>query len=146
MSVPLGKHTITLAVDDGQGHVATDTATVNVVDRTPPRIEAIAAVPNALWPRNHRMHPVRLEVSLRDVCDALPHCRIVSVSSSEPETGRHDDTAPDWVVTGRLTLNLRAERSPHGDGRDYTIKVRCTDHRGNITVRRVVVKVYGKRH
>ena len=39
--------------------------------------------------------------------------------------------APDWEITGDLTLDLRAERSGSGTGREYTITVQCTDGTGN---------------
>ena len=59
-------------------------------------------------------------------------CSIVSVGSNEPANGLGDgDTAPDWMVTGDLTLTLRAERSGRGGGRVYTITVRCPDAAGN---------------
>ena len=61
-------------------------------------------------------------------CDPTPICRIVSVASNEPVNGAGDgNTAPDWEITGALTVNLRAERSGQGVGRLYTITVRCVD-------------------
>jgi hypothetical protein len=55
----------------------------------------------------------------------------VSVTSDEPVNGIADgNTAPDWKITGDLTVKLRAERSGVGDGRVYTITVACTDQLG----------------
>jgi hypothetical protein len=78
---------------------------------------------------------------VKDICDTSPSCRIVSVTSNEPVTGQGDHTSPDWVVTGNLTLDLRAERSGVGNGRLYWIKVRCTDDSGNSSTRTATVRV-----
>ena len=51
------------------------------------------------------------------------------------------DTAPDWEVTGDLTLNLRAERAATGTGRIYTITVESRDDFGNASTRTVTVTV-----
>jgi hypothetical protein len=63
--------------------------------------------------------------------------RIVSVRSNEPADGGQ----PDWVITGDLSLLLRAERSPHGQGRVYTITVQCSDVFGNTSTGTVLVTV-----
>ena len=65
----------------------------------------------------------------------------MDVASSEPVTGAGDTTSPDWVVTGPVSLTLRAERSAIGPGRVYTITVRCTDASGNIATKKVTVSV-----
>jgi hypothetical protein len=62
------------------------------------------------------------------------HCAIAGVTSDEPIDGLGDgDTAPDWEVTGDLTLQLRAERSAQLDGRAYTVQIQCVDPAGNIS-------------
>ena len=63
------------------------------------------------------------------------------MTSSEPVTGGEDTTSPDWVVTGPLSLQLRAERLRTGPGRVYTVVVRCTDTSGNSSLKRVLVSV-----
>jgi hypothetical protein len=64
------------------------------------------------------------------------------VSSNEPDNGLGDgDTANDWVITGPMTVQLRAERAGNGTGRVYTITVRCTDAAGNSSERTVTVSV-----
>ena len=64
-----------------------------------------------------------------------PACSITSVS------GDDGSSAADWVVTGALTLNLRAERLGMGRGRTYTIEVTCTDGSGNATSATTTVTV-----
>jgi hypothetical protein len=130
---PSGDTTVTCRATDASGHFADTSFTVSVVDETPPTITSVTASPNVLWPPNHKMVPVSVGVSVSDLCDSAPVCRIVSVRSNEEVNGRGDgDTAPDWeFIPGTLTANLRAERSGGGSGRVYTIGVRCTDGSGN---------------
>jgi hypothetical protein len=85
-----------------------------------------------LWPPNHRMVPVSLAVVATDNLDAAPMCAVSGVTSSEADNGRGDgNTTGDAVITGPLTVELRAERAGPGNGRTYTIEVTCTDASGN---------------
>lgn len=139
---PLGTTTVTFTATDQAGNISQAQTTVTVVDTTPPAITSVNTNPSSLWPPNHKMVPVVVAVSVTDICDAAPGCRIVSVSSNEPENGLGDgDTAPDWEITGDLTLDLRAERSGTGSGRVYTITVQCTDASGNYATKDVTVTV-----
>lgn len=136
----LGKTSVTLTVTDSKGASSQCTGTVTVEDKTPPTI-SISTNPSVLWPANHKMVPVTVTVSVFDNCDA-PMCSIVSVTSNEPINGLGDgDTAPDWQITGGLTVNLRAERSGKGSGRIYTITIKCKDASGNTTTGTVTVNV-----
>ena len=139
---PLGTTTVTFTAKDGSGNVATATTTVTVVDTTPPVINALVATPNSLWPPNHRMVAVAVTVDVTDICDLTPTCTIVSVASNEPINGPGDgNTDPDWLITGDLTVQLRAERAGPGSGRVYEITVRCTDDSGNSSQKVVAVTV-----
>ena len=102
----------------------------------------LSVSPDILWPPNHKMLPVSMDVSATDKCDPEPMYRITSVSSNEPEEGLGDgDTAPGWEITGDPTVNLIAERSGRGDGRVYAITVQCIDASGNSSSGTVTVIV-----
>jgi hypothetical protein len=138
---PLGRTTVTFAAVDASGNVATARTTVTVLDSKPPVIHKLVARPSSLWPPNHKMVNVEVTPTVKDVCDARPRCRIDAVASSDPVTGKGDNTRPDWRVTGDLSLDLRAERAGGGSGRTYSITVECTDASGNSATRTVAVKV-----
>jgi hypothetical protein len=138
----LGSTEVTLTVTDSLGTSDSCTGTVTVVDTTQPSINSVSASPNVLWPPDHKMRLVSVNVSSTDNCSATPICKITSVSSNEPENGLGDgDTAPDWEITGNLTANLRAERSGTGSGRVYTISIMCTDASENSSTGNAIVTV-----
>jgi probable HAF family extracellular repeat protein len=102
------------------------------VDGTPPVITALAASPSVLDSPNHRMVPVTVTATATDDSGAVPGCVVTDVTSNEPDNGLGDgDTAGDIIREGGLALQLRAERSAHGNGRVYAITVMCTDEAGN---------------
>lgn len=137
----LGENRVTLTVTDDEGAPGACTAIVTVKDTTPPVIKSSAATPNTLWPANHKMVPVKVTATASDNC-GVKKCSIISVTSNEPENGLGDgDTAPDWQITGDLTVNLRGERSGTGTGRLYTITAECADSTGNRSTGTVNVTV-----
>jgi serine protease len=135
VSLPAGTHVIELTVEDGRGGSSSDTLLVTVVDATPPAIQSAGATPSVLAPANHQFVDVTVSVSASDVCGGSVHCQITSVASTEPAGG------DDWIITGDLTLKLRADRSNRGTGRIYTITIVCTDPAGNQSTRVVTVTV-----
>lgn len=136
----LGETTVTCtATNDGGSD--TDSFTVTVVDTTPPQILSVDATPSVLWPPNHQMVNVTVAVVAFDVADPSPVSRIISVTSNQPVNGTGDgDVAPDWQITGPLTVKLRSERSS-GQDRIYTITVETVDASGNATTATDTVKV-----
>ena len=143
VSLSAGSYTFTLTVTDGNGGSATDSVLVTVRDITPPVIGSVTATPSVLTSSNHEMVPVVITASASDACGGTVTCRIVSVTSNEPTSGLGGgDVGPnDWVITGALTLNLRAERWHKGSGRTYSITVECTDAAGNRRTSTVTVTV-----
>jgi cysteine-rich repeat protein len=139
---PKGTTTVTATATDASKNIAKSSFTVTVEDKESPTVTGASADPSVLWPANHKMVKVKVNASASDNCDAAPTCKIVSVASNEPVNGLgNGDIAPDWQITGNLTVNLRAERSGTGNGRIYTISIACADTAGNISNRSVKVTV-----
>jgi hypothetical protein len=124
-----------------------------VIDTTPPTV-VVRATPNVLWPANHKMVEITVDVTATDDIDPSP---VVSysgtVSNQLPSNhgenedgdnqgdheGGNGNTSPDIrFVNGRLFL--RAERTGRGD-RVYTITYTARDASGNIGIGTATVTV-----
>jgi hypothetical protein len=118
-------------------------ATVSLVDTTPPVISGASADHPVLFPPNHKMVTVTLNYGVSDDCDppAAIACS-VTVSSNEPVNGPGSgNTSPDFVVLDAHHVQLRAERSGTGTGRVYTNTITCTDTSRNSSSQNVLVTV-----
>ena len=135
MSLPVGTHAITLTVLDEHRGTSSDVMIVTVVDRTPPAIQSAAATPSVLSPANNKLVAVTISVNASDACGGSVRCQITSVASSDPVEGE------DWIITGDLTLKLRAERVNKRTDRIYTVTIVCTDAAGNQSTKAVTVTV-----
>jgi hypothetical protein len=137
----LGTHVVTLYATDEANNTGSDSATVTVVDTTPPEINA-TATPSMLWPPNHKYAEVHVTVTVYDICDPSPTLTFVSITSNEPDNGLGDgNTVNDIVIINDFTFNLMAERSGAGCGRTYTITYQATDASGNTATATVTVEV-----
>ncbi|HWI16286.1 MAG TPA: FG-GAP-like repeat-containing protein [Vicinamibacterales bacterium] len=115
--------------------------TNRIKDTTAPVVGSISNNAPSLWPPNHKMVAVTVTASASDLA-GVTSLKIINVTSSEPDNGLGDgDTAGDIVITGAMTVNLRAERSGKGNGRTYTITVEARDAAGNATTRTTTVVV-----
>ena len=141
-----GSTPVTFTSTDESGNTASCTSTVTVEDSTPPSIAEVTSEPNVLWPPNHKMIPVTVSASVSDICDPSPVCWIASVSSNEHVSGPGNDKAPDWEITGDMSLNLRAGRNVKGDGRTYSIEVNCDDFSENLSSWTTEVRVPHDQH
>lgn len=127
---------------------AETTALVRVVDSTPPDLRVVRVTPDSLWPPNHRMVPVHVELAVEDACDPAPSVRLVSVESSEPDDARGGgdgrtvrDVQGAEPGTDDRDVLLRAERQGGGAGRRYLLTYEATDSSGNTTTRTAIVRV-----
>ncbi len=101
------------------------TATIEVVDTTPPKI-----IDNLmpLWPASGQMVTVTPEscAAVGDVCDPNVSAYFTWLESDEPMSGDVDAFDCNGV-------SLRAKRDLDGDGRVYTLGLRAVDASGNAT-------------
>jgi len=139
-SVPAGTSIVQVRVADAAGNVTVKSVRLIVRDVTAPHVVSISASPDTIRPANKQMVPVTVSISAVDNCDSSPVSRIVSIESSDPETGNGDRTTPDWVITGPLSAQVRSEVSD-ADYRVYTVIVSTTDRCGNVTLSSVPVTV-----
>ncbi len=111
-------------------------------DTTPPVILGASADPSSLWPPEHVMINMTLDVTVQDngviVTDDSAVWYIESVTSNQPELGTGDgDYTPDWVLDPDdvQSLQLRAERSGNHpeETRIYTVTIRAIDMAGNVS-------------
>ncbi|MGH9456864.1 MAG: Ig-like domain repeat protein, partial [Thermoanaerobaculia bacterium] len=137
-----GARTITATYAGDTTHAGSGAAEPHEVrDATAPGFVSVTPSETVLWPANHKMHEVRFDVVLTDDFDAAPTARIIGVTVNEPGDGIGDGNAsPDWEITGPLTVELRAERSGKGSGREYHVTIAASDASGNDATHTVVIR------
>ena len=141
----LGVHTVRLVVTDPSGEWDEDEVVITVADTTAPLIRNPFASPRVLWPPNNQMRNVLVSFSVTDASDPRP-ASWLTVTSDEPESGIwRGDKAGDIQIVNKNLLKLRAERSPYGNGRVYTITIHARDREGNVATRSLRVVVPRKR-
>jgi hypothetical protein len=148
-SGPFGEGTtsVTLTCSDPQGASSSCTATVTVVDQTPPVVTT--STPAPLWPPNHAYHRIDIAdciTAIEDACqgpiDVASHARFTCCSSDEPDNGGGDgNTENDCVILDDRSVNVRAERAGGGNGRVYTLRFTVTDDANNTSEHTCAVSV-----
>jgi hypothetical protein len=107
------------------------------IDRTPP-IARCSASPSVLWPRNHKLVPIAVEVSVDDATSGPAGFRLLSVSGDA-------DDAQGWAIGTADTAGfLRAETRGHFVRR-YALRYRGFDQAGNASDCTVIVTVPANR-
>ncbi len=136
----LGRYTVNAAITNAN-YVGSTTGTLRIVDTTPPVITRLVASPSILWPANHQMEFITLSATATDAAGRA-NLRIISATSNEPDRGLgRGDRPNDIIITGALTLFLRAERADSGNGRTYTITVEAKDAADNASTKTVTIFV-----
>lgn len=133
----IGSTIITWTAVDSSGNQATAMQTITVNDAERPVISSVVATPSELWPPDRRMVDVENAWEVTDNCTNVTTS--LSVSSSDPVTGRGDPTSPDWEILDEHHVRLRAEMI--GTARAYTITITAVDGDGNASTQHVVVTV-----
>jgi hypothetical protein len=130
-----GWHTVTLTMTDWCDSTSSCDADVEVVDVTPPEI-VTELNRDCLWPPNHKMVDILVDIEVTDNCDPDPYWELYSVTSDEPDNGKGDGNTEGDIVADLNTedtdFQLRSERSGKEDGRTYTIVYRAEDESGNV--------------
>ena len=94
-----------------------------------PLCQLARAVPDRLWPPDHRMVPIGI-TGVTDPDDDTVTIRILAVTQDEPSSGLGGgDTSPDALMLDDIPL-LRAERSGVGNGRVYHVSFVADDRLG----------------
>lgn len=129
LDLPLGPHKITVAGTDSDGEIGEASVDILVMGSSPPPVlvSHVATSPSRLWPPNHQMVPVTITPDAMALPELDPPvCKVVEVISNEPDDDKKNNKfAGDWVITAPLSVELRAERSNKGSGREYAITVQC---------------------
>jgi hypothetical protein len=134
---PLGTTVVVATATDAAGNTSTANFSIMVKDTTPPTIISLTPSSAQLWPPTQQMVPVTITAVVHDAVDPAPNTSIVSVTSNEPV----DEQGPDYVISGPMTVSLRAERAGQGSDRVYTITVQGRDFSGNISMKTATVVV-----
>jgi rhamnogalacturonan endolyase len=103
------------------------------LDTSPPAFRKLTASAVGL-PETGELVPVTLTAELVDLVSGSPRARIVGVAGSD---GPGTADRPNWQITGKLTVLLRAENP----GRLYTIEVEGYDDGGNTVTQSIQVRV-----
>ncbi|MEK7798466.1 MAG: hypothetical protein AAB297_01445, partial [Acidobacteriota bacterium] len=144
--LPVGPHALVHRVRGARGLVAEARFGITVADTTPP-LAAAAPRPSVLWPPDHRLVPVHVDLSAADACSASVTVLLETVASSEPDDAQGSGdgrTAGDvrGVDPGDdRDVLLRAERGANGPGRTYVFSYMITDAAGLTRRLQVVVTV-----
>jgi hypothetical protein len=136
---PLGVTHVTLTCTDSRGANATCSATVTVVDATPPSLD-LAVDRTTLWPPNRQWVPVHVTATSRDACDEDPSITLASIESSDPDPS-HEDIRGAAFGTADFDFELRAEREGRDSTRTYTLCYVSRDAAGNAVRQCVMVHV-----
>jgi hypothetical protein len=142
---PLGVTPVVFRAMDASGNQSECTATVTVLDTTPPGI-AVVMNKTVLWPPNHKFVTVCAEVTVSDNGSVAPTFTLVSITSNEPPLGLGEgniaqDIRGAEIGTPDLCFDLRAERAGNGNGRIYEIVYAVSDGSGDPVYATAYVRV-----
>ena len=141
---PLSETSVTFDVTDAYLNTSSCDTRIRVVDTQPPKVVSASARPAVLWPPNHKMQRVEIQMEAVDACDPDASCVVREIESSDPDHvwWRRKDQAGDARIVGPSTIEVRAERSGDSKSRTYTVHFECADTTaGNVSRGQVQVVV-----
>ena len=136
--LPLGFHGLTLTVEDGINPAVTAILNVEVVDTEAPTLAPVAT-PSILWPPNHKMVTVVVQLNASDNSGETLDFTAEVTSSENADKDGDGHTIPDFTEpvidaeNGTVTVDLRSERAGGATGRVYTILISAKDSSDNVT-------------
>ncbi|MBI5385686.1 MAG: hypothetical protein HZA90_13490 [Verrucomicrobia bacterium] len=130
-----GTTTITWFATDAAGNAEPARTLTVKLDKTPPLFLPVAK-PALLKPADHRLVTVKVSLKVWDGLSGANGFTLVKVESSEPDSGLGGGDLPGDIKgwspgTADLQGQLRAERSPTGLVRFYTLWYQASDKAGN---------------
>lgn len=141
----IGRHVLTLSVDDGANVPVMCSVTVDVVDTDAPSLSPVSDR-LILWPPNHQLVDVVIFANAFDRSGGPVALEVAVASTEDALKDGSGQTIPDYTEPvidrerGIITLHLRAERSGKGRGRTYTITITGTDTAGNQSAASVAIE------
>jgi hypothetical protein len=133
-----GTTAVTYFASDNAGNNENSKTLIIQIDKTGPIISGMPATGCTLSPAKHQL----VHAATVSAADSLSGVATLTVTatSSEPDSGTGGgDVSGDIVISGG-TVQLRAERSPSGKGRTYTISAAAMDVAGNLTTTSAMCK------
>jgi cysteine-rich repeat protein len=120
--------------DDGNNVDGDGCSSTCEIENEPPNCSGAVAMPNELWPPNHKFREISVDGVTDPDGDPIA-ITIIGISQDEPLNGLGDgNTCPDASGVGASTASVRAERSGTrkvpGDGRVYHIAFSADDGQG----------------
>ena len=112
-------------------------------DTTPPTIQVVLD-PGILWPPDRRIVEVTASITVSDDTDSNPRVSLVSITSSDPDSGMDPLDVPNDIQGADFGsddrhFQLRAERGTAD--RVYKVTYRVMDLAGNSTLATATVTV-----
>ncbi len=149
---PLGDTLVTWTATDASSNANSDGQLVTIEDTTAPFFTTLELTPALLWPPNHKLVTIDVNLAVDDICDAAPQVRLVSITSNQPDDDLGDGSTDGDIQgaefgTDDRQFQLRAERSGVITGpRVYTVVYEVADASGNSTqgVLEVIVPFAGE--
>src|SRR5262245_13671160 len=125
-----GSTTVSYWAVDIAGNSENSKSIVINIDRTVPVISGMPAPNCTLSPPKHQLVQVA-NITASDARSGVATLT-VTATSSEPDSGTGGGDLPGDIVINGGIVQLRAERSPSGKGRTYTINATAVDVAGNV--------------
>lgn len=124
---------ITFYATDAFGNQEAPQSITVRIDKTKPRVTGPPVQGGCiLSPADGRLVPLGTAAASDALSGLVPGSLAMAASSNEAQSGLFAGDQPGDIVQDGLTLSLRAERGPVGNGRVYTITATATDLAGNV--------------